>query len=571
MRDVELVEAVRRGEPRAWAHVYDQYGPRLHAFCTRVLNEPHAAADAVQDTFVVASQRFDQLRDPDKLRPWLYAIARNECTRHGRARARVVPVEDTGQMSTPDHLDPGVQAASSDAAALLWSAADGLDGNDRLLLELNIRHGLEGQELAEAAGISPSQVSMATKRMRSRIERSLGALLVARRGRQDCPGLGVVLAGWDGTFTVLMRKRVSRHIDNCDLCENRRALLVAPLGSLAALPFVLPDPKVREQVLAAIASVHDGTAPTLPATHETWPGGFPPVLASEAQRRRLLWVAAVAGFLLVALAGTMWASARSDQREQARAAQRAAAMSAAPGGTRSGGTRSGGTDQVGDGSVEDEAGSPDAGGDQGDGALDLSDDGDLPDGGTDGQFPDGADLLDGGGDLGDPGDGADLTDPADPGEAPDPGGPEQGEPPDADGGKSADGADLPTPPPPPPTAPLPPVTSTTTTSPPPLPTTTTTTIPPPPSTTTTTTTTPPPTTVVPPSTTTTTTTPTTTTTTVPNQAPTVGTTTRSPAGDMQTTCNPAESTRTVSVSVTDDDFVAAVLLHWCHSAGGSGM
>ncbi|HEX2574899.1 MAG TPA: sigma factor, partial [Aquihabitans sp.] len=77
MGDVELVEAIRRGDPRAWADVYDRYGARLHAFCTRRLNEPHAAADAVQDTFVVAAARLDQLREPSKLRPWLYAIARN--------------------------------------------------------------------------------------------------------------------------------------------------------------------------------------------------------------------------------------------------------------------------------------------------------------------------------------------------------------------------------------------------------------------------------------------------------------------------------------------------------------
>ena len=43
-----------------------------------------------------------QLRDPSRLRPWLYAIARNECTRHGRARDRAVPVDDTVIRDHPD-------------------------------------------------------------------------------------------------------------------------------------------------------------------------------------------------------------------------------------------------------------------------------------------------------------------------------------------------------------------------------------------------------------------------------------------------------------------------------------
>ncbi|MEJ7845882.1 MAG: sigma-70 family RNA polymerase sigma factor, partial [Acidimicrobiales bacterium] len=306
MGDVELVEAVRRGDRRAWADVYDHYGPRLHAFCTRLLNEPHTAADAVQDTFVVAAQRFDQLRDPTKLRAWLYAIARNECTRHGRARGRVVLREEPDVVSTREVDDPGNQAAAAEVAEMLWAAAAGLDERDRILLELNVRHGLEGQELADAAGIRPGQIFMATNRMRDRVERSLGALLVARRGRDDCAGLAAVLSDWDGTFTVLMRKRVARHVEHCDLCDERRRSLVAPLGSLAALPFLLPPADLRDQVLEAISSVTDGGGgPDLPATHEDWPHGFPPVPPGPSRRRRAMLAAAALVAILVLVAGLL--------------------------------------------------------------------------------------------------------------------------------------------------------------------------------------------------------------------------------------------------------------------------
>ena len=42
-------------------------------------------ADAVQDTFLVATAKVRNLRDPGKLRSWLYAVARNECLRRLRA------------------------------------------------------------------------------------------------------------------------------------------------------------------------------------------------------------------------------------------------------------------------------------------------------------------------------------------------------------------------------------------------------------------------------------------------------------------------------------------------------
>ncbi|MGN6694194.1 MAG: RNA polymerase sigma factor, partial [Aquihabitans sp.] len=215
--DAQLVAAARAGDRDAFAAIFDRYAPRVHAFCTRLLNEPHTASDATQDTFVTASQRLDQLRDPSALRAWLYAIARNECTRHGRSRARAVPTEDSVMAGeTAEDLgadEPATAAAAAETGSILWDAADGLDEGDRILLELHVRHGLEGAELAEAAGVAPGQISMATGRMRERVARSVGALLIARKGRADCPGLQVVLADWDGTYTVLTRKRVARHID----------------------------------------------------------------------------------------------------------------------------------------------------------------------------------------------------------------------------------------------------------------------------------------------------------------------------------------------------------------------
>jgi RNA polymerase sigma factor (sigma-70 family) len=267
--DGALAVAAAGGDQQAFAEIFDRYGPRIHAFCVRVLGDPHTAADATQDTFVTAARRLDQLRDPTKLRPWLYAVARNECTRHGRARDRAVPVEDAAmradaQLGADDA--PAQAAASAEVGELLWAAAAGLDERDRTLLDLHLRHGLDGTDLALAAGIAPGQISMATGRMRDRLERSIGALLVARRGREDCPALQAVLADWDGTFSVLVRKRVARHVEACEHCGDRRRALVAPLGSLAISPMLVPftlgdlPDGLREQVLEAVRSTGAATS-----------------------------------------------------------------------------------------------------------------------------------------------------------------------------------------------------------------------------------------------------------------------------------------------------------------------
>jgi RNA polymerase sigma factor (sigma-70 family) len=136
MRDGEVVAAIVAGDPDGIAQAYDKYAMPLYSYCRSLLREPADAADAVQDTFLIATAKLGGLRDPGKLRSWLYAVARNECYRKLRS--------------------------------------------------------------GEA---------------RSQLERSLGALVVARTGRDACPALDALLAGWDGQLTVLLRKRVSRHIE----------------------------------------------------------------------------------------------------------------------------------------------------------------------------------------------------------------------------------------------------------------------------------------------------------------------------------------------------------------------
>ena len=50
---------------------------------------------AYQDTFLTAANKLDQLRDTERLRSWLYSVARNQC--RARLRAETLDsVDDAG-------------------------------------------------------------------------------------------------------------------------------------------------------------------------------------------------------------------------------------------------------------------------------------------------------------------------------------------------------------------------------------------------------------------------------------------------------------------------------------------
>ena len=183
--DAYLVAAAL-SNPAGFAAIYDRYADRLHDFCVGMLRDRDAAADCVQDTFTTAATRLAQLRERDKLRPWLYAIARHEALARLRARRREQPTDEFAEAQSGDP-EPDVLAARSELARLVAQAAGGLAERDRTLLELAYHQGLEGPELADALGVSPSNANTMVGRLRTTVERSLGALLVARRRGRDCP------------------------------------------------------------------------------------------------------------------------------------------------------------------------------------------------------------------------------------------------------------------------------------------------------------------------------------------------------------------------------------------------
>src|SRR5262249_51801828 len=150
-------------------------------------------------------------------RPWLYSVARHVALRtiHDRRRE---PVSDEVPDTASPEPGPEALAARTELADLIAEAAGGLSDRDQAVLDLAFRHGLAGAELAEPLGVNPQTATKLVHWLRETMERSLGALLVARHRRASAAGcreLGAILDDWDGKLPPLMRKRIARHIEDC--------------------------------------------------------------------------------------------------------------------------------------------------------------------------------------------------------------------------------------------------------------------------------------------------------------------------------------------------------------------
>ena len=85
--DREVVAAITAGDPAGIAMAYDKHAAALYSYCHWMLHDSADAAESLQDTFVLAAATLSELPEPSKLRPWLFALARNECRRRIRPRS----------------------------------------------------------------------------------------------------------------------------------------------------------------------------------------------------------------------------------------------------------------------------------------------------------------------------------------------------------------------------------------------------------------------------------------------------------------------------------------------------
>lgn len=150
------------------------------------LRDPALAEDAAQDTFLLAWQRLDQLREPAAFPGWVRRLALTECQRRLRgARLELRPEEDARHVASPTDL--AADAERTDDASLVRRAMAQLGPADRLVLILFYGCERTQAEIGDWLGVPATTVARrlahAKRRMRWHALDALAGGLRAERTR----------------------------------------------------------------------------------------------------------------------------------------------------------------------------------------------------------------------------------------------------------------------------------------------------------------------------------------------------------------------------------------------------
>ncbi|MRH43635.1 sigma-70 family RNA polymerase sigma factor [Aquibacillus halophilus] len=76
---MDIIDRLKAQEESALIEIMDQYGSYLKRTAYLTLKDNQLAEEIVQDTFIKAFQKIDQLQEKQKLKSWLTTIAVNLC------------------------------------------------------------------------------------------------------------------------------------------------------------------------------------------------------------------------------------------------------------------------------------------------------------------------------------------------------------------------------------------------------------------------------------------------------------------------------------------------------------
>jgi RNA polymerase sigma-70 factor (ECF subfamily) len=115
--DPELIRQIQTGDKAAFEELFDRYRPAMQAHIARIVREPAATEDLVQEVFLRVWTRAEQWQGSGSVKGWLYRIATNQSLNHLRSvrRRPQQPLEIPTDDGDDDNPLPGWMV---DASAL---------------------------------------------------------------------------------------------------------------------------------------------------------------------------------------------------------------------------------------------------------------------------------------------------------------------------------------------------------------------------------------------------------------------------------------------------------------------
>jgi RNA polymerase sigma-70 factor (ECF subfamily) len=183
--DREVAAGLMHGEVWAISEAWNRYAPMVLVTAERTLGTKADAEDLTQDVFFRVLRNIKTLRQPEKLRSFVYSVAVRTLRSHLRRRRFRSWISFEAPETLVDLAHCTLDVESRDVLRRLYLLLDRLSARDRLVFMLRRVEAMTVEEIAATMDLSVSTVKRSMQHASTRLSRWVDA----------DPGLSAFLEG----------------------------------------------------------------------------------------------------------------------------------------------------------------------------------------------------------------------------------------------------------------------------------------------------------------------------------------------------------------------------------------
>ena len=190
LKELNLLNACLRNEPKAYAEFYDHFAPKMFAICLRYASGYHMAEDHLQEGFIKVFKNLKKYRGDGSFEGWVRRVFVNTAIEHYRkANSSYRFLELESIINKPSNENIVSTLTADDLLKLVQQLPDGY----RLVFNLYCIEGFSHKEIAEKLkikiGTSKSQLARARMYIQKLLEDQIeNEEINIRRIRTAIPG-----------------------------------------------------------------------------------------------------------------------------------------------------------------------------------------------------------------------------------------------------------------------------------------------------------------------------------------------------------------------------------------------
>ena len=163
-------------EDKAWLkNIYLEYQNLVYSVAVSIIKDAQLAEDIMQEVFVTLYFKYDTIRDPNSIKPWLIRTTVNRTLDFIRKHKRsvVLPEEYFERLEDTDWPDPTKDIADKEQAEALHNAIKKLPAELNALVVLAYFLEMPLKEIAASLGMALGTVKTRLRRARLFLKKQL--------------------------------------------------------------------------------------------------------------------------------------------------------------------------------------------------------------------------------------------------------------------------------------------------------------------------------------------------------------------------------------------------------------